>query len=209
MEDPLRTGSRDPGLRLIETLAGDAPDARLALHLARMARGAARLGWRLDPAEARAALAPLRGQALRLRLTLDRAGALRVESAPLPAAPASWRVVVAAQVLDPDDPWLGVKSTRRAAHDAARAALPAGAHEAILANTRGEMCEGTISTLFFDRGDGLRTPPLASGLLPGVLRAEMLAQGAVREESLRAADLPGLRLWMGNSLRGLIPARLV
>lgn len=208
MEDPLRAGGREPGLHLIETFASNAPDARLERHLARMGRAAARLGWGFDSAAARSALADLRGQALRLRLTLNAGGALDVESAPLPPVPAQWRVVVADRVLDARDPWLAVKSTRRATHDAARAALPHGVDEAILCNGRDEVCEGTISTLFFDRGDGLRTPPLSSGLLPGILREELLERGMVREELLRAADLPLVRLWMGNSLRGLIPAQL-
>jgi 4-amino-4-deoxychorismate lyase len=48
----------------------------------------------------------------------------------------------------------------------------------------------------------MRTPPLSCGLLPGVLRAEL----ACAEEILRAEDLPQVRLWVGNALRGLIPA---
>jgi 4-amino-4-deoxychorismate lyase len=100
------------------------------------------------------------------------------------------------------DPWLGVKSTRRAAYDAARAALLPGLDEVVFLNERGEVCDGSITTVFFDRGAGLRTPPLGCGLLPGVLRAEM----AVPEEVLMARDLPKVRLWVGNALRGLIPA---
>jgi 4-amino-4-deoxychorismate lyase len=59
--------------------------------------------------------------------------------------------------------------------------------------------------VFFDRGQGMRTPPLSCGVLPGVLRAEL----ACPEEVLMAEDLPGMRLWVGNALRGLIPARFV
>jgi 4-amino-4-deoxychorismate lyase len=73
----------------------------------------------------------------------------------------------------------------------------------ILANERGEVCDGSITTVFFDRGHGLRTPPLSCGLLPGVLRAEL----GLPEEILRLEDLPAVQLWVGNSLRGLIPAR--
>ena len=74
----------------------------------------------------------------------------------------------------------------------------------IFVNERGEVCDGSITTLFFDRGQGMRTPPLTSGLLPGVLRAEL----AVPEEVLLGDDLPRVRLWVGNSLRGLIRAQL-
>ena len=76
------------------------------------------------------------------------------------------------------------------------------ADEVILLNEKDEVCEGTITNLFFDRGQGLRTPPLACGLLLGVLRADL----ACPEEVLAADDLPRVRLWVGNALRGLIPA---
>ena len=63
--------------------------------------------------------------------------------------------------------------------------LPAGVDEAVLLNERGEVCDGTITSVFVDRGGGLVTPPLGCGLLPGVLRGEMLARGACREAVLR------------------------
>ena len=47
------------------------------------------------------------------------------------------------------------------------------------------------------------------GLLAGVLRAEMLAGGPCHQEILMARDLPRVRLWVGNALRGLIPAHWV
>ena len=52
------------------------------------------------------------------------------------------------------------------------------------------------------------TPPLTSGLLPGVLRQSLLDQGAAREAVLLPGDLERGDLFMGNALRGLIPARL-
>ncbi|WP_235829752.1 aminotransferase class IV [Frigidibacter oleivorans] len=210
MEDPFRDARLIPGLQLIETLAWDGTRLpRRDRHLARLAAGAATLGFPCDPAAAAALLGGVAGDAsLRLRLTLDAAGRFDLTAAPLPPAPAEWRVALAAEPLA-SSPWLGVKTTMRARYDRDRAALPPGIEEWIYANPAGEVCEGTITNLFFDRGEGLRTPPLACGLLPGCLRAELLETGAAREEVLRAGDLPRVRLWMGNSLRGLIPARLV
>jgi len=202
VEGALRGRAGD--VRLIETLLWDgAAFPRLALHLARLARGAARLGFPCDPAEVERALRAAVGDAaLRVRLTLGPQGDVEVTVAALPAAKGTWRLGLAAERLASGDPWLQVKSTRRAAYDAARAALPAGLDEVLFLNERGEVCDGTITTVFFDRGQGMRTPPLSSGLLPGVLRAEL----AVPEEVLRAEDLPHVRLWVGNALRGLIPA---
>ena len=204
MESALCAGAGEAGLTLIETLAWDGRAlVRLALHLDRLERSAAMLGWACDRGAAAAALrAALPAGPARMRLTLDGAGEIAVTAAALPAVPALWRLGLAPARLQSDDPWLRVKSSRRAAYDAARAALPGGLDEVVFANECGEVCDGTITTLFFDRGQGLRTPPLSCGLLPGVLRAEM----AVPEAVLRVDDLPSVRLWVGNSLRGLIPA---
>lgn len=201
MESALREGGREPGLKLIETCLWDGQTApRWPLHLARLQKSAAALGWDCP------ALAPTGpGHPARLRLTLDRAGQLEWQIAPLPPAKPEWRLGLASERLASDDPWLAVKSTRRALYDQTRAALADGIDEVIFQNERGEVCEGTITTVFFDRGQGMRTPPLASGLLPGVLRAEL----ACPEEVLQAEHLPRVRLWIGNALRGLIPARLV
>ncbi|HMM08384.1 MAG TPA: aminotransferase class IV family protein [Paracoccus solventivorans] len=207
MENPLCAGADDPALRLIETVLWDgAACPRLRLHLARLQAGAATLGWPCDTEAAAAALVAPPGAAARLRLTLDRTGTIEVTRAPLPPSPAEWRLGLAAVRLDSADPWLRLKTTRRAVYDAARATMPAGLDELLFLNQRGELCDGTITTLFFDRGAGLRTPPLSCGLLPGVLRAELLESGACREEILTAEKLPQVRLWVGNALRGLMPA---
>ncbi len=116
----------------------------------------------------------------------------------MPAPKAEWRLGLASVRLWSGDPWLGVKSTRRAVYDATRAALPEGLDEVLFLNERGEVCEGTITTVFFDRGQGMRTPPLSCGLLPGVLRAEL----ACPEEVLMAEDLPRVRLWWAMPCAG-------
>ena len=198
MESALREGGGEPGLRLIETLLWDGVRApRWALHRARLRRSAALLGWDCPEVEVSGPDHPAR-----LRLTLDRSGRVEWQVAALPPAKPLWRLGLAAERLFSDDPWLRVKSTRRDVYDRARAALPEGLDEVLFLNERGEVCDGSITTVFFDRGEGMRTPPLSSGLLPGVLRAEL----ACPEEVLRAEDLSGVRLWVGNALRGLIPA---
>jgi 4-amino-4-deoxychorismate lyase len=200
VESALREGGGEPGLKLIETMLWDGAQApRWALHLARLRRSAGLLGWDCPEVVPDGPDHPAR-----LRLTLDRAGRVEWTVADLPPAKAEWRVGLALERLRSDDPWLRVKSTRREAYDRARASLPDGLDEVIFLNECGEVCEGSITSVFFDRGQGMRTPPLSSGLLPGVLRAEL----GCPKEVLLAEDLPGVRLWVGNALRGLIPAQL-
>jgi 4-amino-4-deoxychorismate lyase len=199
VESALRDAAGEPGLKLIETMLWDGSCVpRWPLHLARLTAGAVALGW---PAPAVQVAGP-EGRPARLRLTLDATGATVLETGAVPDALPRWRAGLARERLASGDPWLRVKSTRRGAYDRARAELPEGLDEVIFLNERGEVCDGTITTVFFDRGDGLRTPPLSCGLLPGVLRAAM----ACPEEVLRGEELPQVRLWLGNALRSLAPA---
>lgn len=198
MESALCEGGGQPGLRLIETVLWDGQAApRWPLHLARLRRSAGMFGWDCPEVMPQGPDHPAR-----LRLTFSPGDGPVWEVHPLPAAKAEWRLGLAEVRLSSGDPWLRVKSTRRGVYDAARAGLAAGLDEVIFLNERNEACEGTITNLFFDRGQGMRTPPLACGLLPGVLRAEL----ACPEEVLAGEDLGKVRLWVGNALRGLIPA---
>ena len=196
--------------RVIETLAWDGQQCvRLDKHMARLERTCAKLGYALDVKYVLAQLQQLHvGVVLRVRVTVGNTGDVEVTNAPLAASAHVWRLAIASQRLQADDPWLQIKTTQRALYDQVRAALPAGLEEIIFCNERGEVCEGTITNVFFDAGQGLRTPPLLSGLLPGVLREELLATGACKEAILRQEILASAKLWVGNSLRGLIPAVL-
>lgn len=202
---------------LIETLRYE-PEAgfvRLRLHLARLQRSARRLGFsppksalnKLEDAVAGAS------SPLRVRLTLDRDGLADVTTAPFSAlAPETvWRVRIAATRLDSADKLLRVKTTRRSAYEAARAEYrPDEADEVLLLNEKDEVCEGTITSVFLDDGGGvLRTPPISSGLLAGVLRTELICQRKARVGRIRPDDLKNHALYVGNSLRGLIRAQLI
>jgi 4-amino-4-deoxychorismate lyase len=182
----------------------------LNAHLARARASAAVLGFDWDQSAVDAAIATVTSDTpLRVRLTIGRGGDAEVATTPLTPNPPEWQLMIAKDRLDPGAPLLGHKTTERALYDRTRAALPDGIDEALFLNTKDEAAEGTISNLFADLGDGLVTPPLAAGCLPGILRAKLLAEGRAREQTIRRADLARARLFMGNALRGLIPARLV
>jgi len=201
---------RDPDLKLIETFGWNGQGfVRLDRHRSRLARSASVLGFPFSDTAFRAALPADPGEAaLRLRLTLDRQGRFDLTSGPLAPNPAVWRIAIAPDRVASTDPRLAHKTTDRGLYDRTRARLPGGIDEMIFLNERDEVAEGTITNLFFDRGRGLKTPPLSSGCLPGCLRGELIAAGQVQEAALTVGDLTLARLWVGNSLRGLIPALL-
>jgi branched-chain amino acid aminotransferase len=73
----------------------------------------------------------------------------------------------------------GAKTTSYAENVVAlRAAHRRAAHEALLTNTRGEVCEGTGSNVVVERDGVLVTPPLHSGCLAGVTRELFLEWAA-------------------------------
>ena len=199
-------------MRIIETFGYHPGEGfrRLERHFQRMAGSAEALGYAFDRAAAEGALQIESDAPLRCRLTLDAEGAFAFETAPFVPVTGTWRIEIAPERLDSADPWLRHKTTRRAVYDRMRAGLAKGVDERVLLNEAGQVCDGTITTVFADLGAGLVTPPLTAGLLPGVLRAEMLESGQAVEGDLTPGDLADAQtLYVGNSLRGLIPANLV
>ncbi|HEU4324095.1 MAG TPA: aminodeoxychorismate synthase component I [Roseiflexaceae bacterium] len=204
-----------PGFALLETLLWR-PDAGYALldrHLARLADSARYFGVPLEPALARCALedlaATLPPADQRVRLLVSQDGTPRCEHAPL--APAPDRPVllgIAPAPVDSANPLLYHKTTARQVYEAALAACP-GCDDAVLWNERGELTETCIGNLALRLDGALLTPPVASGLLPGTLRAELLEQGTLREQTLTLADLERCEaLFVLNSVRGVRPAQI-
>ena len=84
------------------------------------------------------------------------------------------RVNFSPQTTDPDSPWLYHKTTLRELYDTERQqALAKGFYEVLFTNTRGEVTEGSIPSIFILQQDPL-TPALECGLLPGVFRKHLL-----------------------------------
>lgn len=202
------------GHDLIETMRFD-PDAgvpRLELHLARIKASAAELGFAFDRHETRnriqALCFELEGPT-KLRLLLARSGAISLESAPLPPPQEGVAEVIALPLpVEPGDWRLRHKTTDRGFYaDALALAQARGARDAVFVREDGLVTEGSFTNVFVERDGRLLTPPAALGLLPGVLRGELLAEGRAEEAELTLADL-AQGFFIGNALRGLIPARL-
>jgi para-aminobenzoate synthetase/4-amino-4-deoxychorismate lyase len=215
-------------LELLETLLWTPVRgyALLGRHLDRMAISAEQFEIPLDLGTALRALEraleapssrPIHDTPLRVRLLCDRRGRVRTEIAPLGSAPRTVRAACAPTPVDPSDPFLFHKTTRRAVYDEAlaearRAAAEVGEEidDAILRNTRGELTESTIANLVLDLDGELVTPPVTCGLLPGTLRADLLARGRIRERVLVPADLGrAARVWLVSSVRGWRPVEVV
>lgn len=179
-------------------------------HLVRMRESAEFFGLRYDAAEAKRVLDRSWDEPRRVKLMLHRDGRFSLESKPLDEpVKMPWRVALAKEPIDGDDPRLCHKTTWRVPYDRARASRP-GCDDVLLFNARGELTESTIANIVVERDGRFLTPARACGLLAGTLREQLIMEGRIAEASIRADSLrEGERLWLVNSLRGWIAASLL
>ncbi|MBU9478442.1 aminodeoxychorismate synthase component I [Burkholderia multivorans] len=215
----------DPGFQLFETTYATRADGirHVDRHLARLQRSADAFGFRFDADALRRAIdarcAALDGDGpYRMKLSLAKDGTLDIVAAalkPLPAGPV--RVWLAADhgfaPTRANDALLLHKTTRRADYDRAwQAAEALGGFDMLFVNERGELTEGGRSNLFVKLDGQWVTPPLASGVLPGVMRAVLLddlAFGAVERIVTRDDLARAQALLLTNALRGALDAVLM
>ena len=185
-------------------------------HMARLAASARYFRFAFDPLTVKAAiseaLAGHEGERLRVRLTLAEDGRVAITTAAQPETPTGtvYKLALSPSRVQSTDAFLYHKTTRRDLYDREWQHFhdSVGADEVIYLNERGELAEGSRTSIFIERDGVLLTPALSSGLLPGTLRADLIASGKAREAVLTEADLTRGTLWVGNSLRGLVRAKL-
>ncbi len=140
-------------------------------------------------------------------------GSLSCETKDYKALNTPIKAALSQYALDADLQRFDVKTSHRDFYDGERARLQAlhpDIHEVIFLNERGELTEGSFTSLFIERDGALLTPPLSSGLLPGVLRQKLIKNGTAKEAVLELNDLMTADMvYLGNSLRGLMPAEIL
>ncbi|HDR9638053.1 TPA: bifunctional anthranilate synthase component I family protein/class IV aminotransferase, partial [Burkholderia stabilis] len=214
----------DPGFQLFETTAATRADGirHLDRHLARLQRSADAFGFRFDTDALRreidARCAALDGDgAYRMKLALAKDGTVEITAAPLKPLPAGPIGVLLASEhgfapTRASDALLLHKTTRRAEYDRAwQAAEALGGFDMLFVNERGEVTEGGRSNLFVKLDGQWVTPPLASGVLPGVMRGVLLddpAFGATERVVTRDDLARAQALLLTNALRGALDAVL-
>ncbi|WP_426114179.1 chorismate-binding protein [Massilia sp. PWRC2] len=209
-----------PAFELFETIHADARTGarHAARHLARLAASARYFGMPFDDGVASQAVdhgcATLAlDQAYRLRLALQADGALSVQAAPLAPVQEPVGLLLASDCMAAADVFLRHKTSVRARYDDAwRAAEAAGGFDTLFFNERDELTEGGRSNVFVRSGGAWLTPPLACGVLPGVMRAVLLddpawqaREAVISRAMLQAAD----EIVVCNALRGPLRAYLL
>ena len=138
----------------------------------------------------------------KVRLLLAADGAVDIYTEPLMEHSGPLRVAVSHITVNSHDSMRYHKTTHRELLDTARSSRP-DCDEVLLLNEHGQLTEGSYHTLVVKLTGQCVTPPLSCGLLPGVLREELLEHGEISERILYPDDLERAEeLWLINSVRG-------
>jgi para-aminobenzoate synthetase/4-amino-4-deoxychorismate lyase len=189
----------------------------LSQHLARLRGSAAFFGFPWDEAalarslqHALQALGDSGSGIWRLRLSIDPSGQYHAETTPMTLLETPVKVLIAPKRTSSGDPFLRHKTTIRNHYDAAwRSAERQGAFDMLFINQNGKVTEGGRSNVFVKRNGRWMTPPLEAGVLPGVMRGDLLkdpiwnaVEAPLSVEDLRDAE----EIVVCNALRGVLPA---
>ena len=199
--------------KLIETFHSGASPKRLEAHKLRLKKAAKALSYPFDEASFATSLLPLKivKTAQRVRLTLDSNGIYNLTHSDYVDIKAL-KFSISKYALSPKVQATSHKISHRHFYDVERERVKAltGADEVVFLNEKNELCEGSFTSLFIEKDGQLFTPPLSAGLLPGILRAEFLETRQALEKTITVDDLNSAdKIYLGNSLRGLILAKLI
>jgi len=197
--------------QLIETMLWDGTYQFLPMHLDRLESSAAYFSFPFCRADVSSQLQEhaglfAAGSRYRVRLLLNAEGKVVVTSTTQTVHQKTARIRLSSKRTSSPDVFLRHKTTHRDLYEQEyQAAQRDGFDEVIFLNERGEVTEGAISNIFVHREGKLLTPPLSSGVLPGILRRHLLETDATAQESvLKVHDLESAdAIFIGNAVRGL------
>ncbi len=199
---------------LIETMLFSKKLCFLEDHLARLQRSAYWFGFPIDPASIRHMLDRTVARLdhsgrYKVRLTAASDGACSISTHRLEPRSSSHprKVVLSPHRVDSSDVYLYHKTTRRHLYETEYArASRQGCYEILFFNERDELTEAARANVILGFDDGsYATPPLSSGLLPGVYRENLMRRcNALSAKRLYLDDLVhARRIYVCNAVRGL------
>lgn len=186
----------------------------LDLHLARLKRSARLLKHPFNNRKVRQVLdkaVQSKKTDQRVRLTLDQHGAVSVTIQRFEILKTPLTLALSKHILSNSVQNFDHKISARDFYDGERERLKTqySVDEVLFINAEGYLCEGSFTTVFIKRDGLLYTPPRSCGLLPGILRQALISDNTVIERAFKPEDiLETDEIFVGNSMRGLMPARL-
>ncbi len=169
-------------------------------HLERLIDSAEYFGFAYSMDEVNETLSNLATDSgsFKVRLMLWKDGQIETQITPIKATNDVKLVTLAKQPVESSDRFLFHKTTRRRSGD-----------DVIYWNERGEVTESSIANVVMSIDGELFTPPLEAGLLAGVFRNQLLAEGKIKERTISLKELQCARdFFLINSVRKWMRATL-
>lgn len=202
-----------PLFELIETMKWSNGIEWLDFHLDRLRDSAKQLGYAWNESGVTSTIGAYtkslpRNRVTRIRLTMDPQGATKMTSAPWEAPSAPLKIGLSSQRVASTYPLLQHKTTDRGTYNRAlNEAHTKGWFDTMLTNEKGEITEGAITNVFVQKDGVWFTPPLQSGLLPGVGRRVFMLKNGALERKLTVKDLERAeKIVITNAMIGALEA---
>ncbi|NRA88305.1 MAG: aminotransferase class IV [Rhizobiales bacterium] len=210
--------------QLIESLYFNGEYAYLSEHLDRLCNSSDALNFKFNRSQVKQDLLDY-GQELtgdkqyKIRLLLFKSGLVEIGHSEIKLDDNGivYNVALSEVVLEKSNVFTRHKTTKRLILDQARERMQAQfpsdkIDEVIFCNRQGNITEGSYTTIFIEQDGVFYTPPLSAGLLNGVLRHHLLDSqpDKYKIKNFKFTDLNSTdKIWVGNSVRGLIRANLL
>lgn len=143
----------------------------------------------------------------KVKLLINKWGEVKTNVSPISAPPEIIKVIISKNRIKTANKYQYFKTTNRKIYDKENQFFSRrGFFDVIYFNERSELAEGAITNIFLKLGDTYFTPPVTSGILPGVYRKIMLKRdSSVKEKILYFEDLMSAEeIILTNALKGEI-----
>ncbi|MFW5959971.1 MAG: aminodeoxychorismate synthase component I [Chitinivibrionales bacterium] len=146
---------------------------------------------------------------MKIRIILEKNGRLSYTYSCISDTPVIRTVSLSEKSVDKSNTFLYHKTTHRKWYRGTAEKIQKNLlYDEIYTNQDRELTEGSRTNLFIQKSGTLYTPPISSGLLPGVLREVLLRKRICQEMLLYPDDLANAdRIYCGNSVRGLVEVK--
>jgi para-aminobenzoate synthetase / 4-amino-4-deoxychorismate lyase len=204
-----------PDFSLIETILYDKEYEYLDLHLARLKESARYFDYEFNGdkiiKELDALKQGLNSGRYKVRVLLGRFGDLSITHSLLDSLNTEFNIRLSGRRTHSNDIFLFHKTSNRDLYEAELAESRAnGFFDAVFMNEKDEITEGSITNVYIKKDGEIFTPPVECGLLNGIIRRSLLADGKIKEKRITLDDLRHAEtFYISNSIVGFRQALFI
>jgi para-aminobenzoate synthetase/4-amino-4-deoxychorismate lyase len=203
----------NPYFEIFETLKySNGMLERLNLHLDRMRDAASFFLFKFDEGyifeTLRKQISTLdKGKEFRVKIILDKWGNVKVEVSDIQIELEEIKIIISSKTISTKNRFQYFKTTNRALYDREHEKYhKKGFFDTVFINEKQQVAEGARTNIFINKNGLLYTPPLSTGILPGIFRKHWLQTNInIKEEVLYKDDLLiADEIILTNSIRGKV-----